>query len=107
MRPSKSHAPLGLFRISAAGGTPKVLTVPDRRKGEYSHRWPQILPGGKAVLFTIWTGASFDDARIGVLSLQTGEQRTWWKGARMRATSPLVTWSMSGRAGCWRCPLIS
>src|SRR5213596_1061986 len=42
----------GLFRVSAAGGTPKPLTIPDHKKGEFSHRWPEILPGGKAVLFT-------------------------------------------------------
>ena len=70
----------GLFRVSAAGGTPKVLTIPDRKKGEVSHRWPEILPGGKAVLITIWTGTSFDDARIGVLSLETGEQRVLVEG---------------------------
>jgi eukaryotic-like serine/threonine-protein kinase len=39
----------GLFQVSAGGGIPKPLTVPDNKKGEISHRWPQILPGGKAV----------------------------------------------------------
>src|SRR5213592_4509245 len=39
----------GLFRISATAGTPKPLTIPDRKKGEFTHRWPEILPGGKAV----------------------------------------------------------
>jgi len=70
----------GLFRVSTAGGTPKPLTVPDRKRGELSHRWPQILPGGKALLFTNWTGSSFDDARIGVLSLETGERRVLVEG---------------------------
>jgi eukaryotic-like serine/threonine-protein kinase len=65
----------GLFRVSATGGTPKALTILDHNKGEFSHRWPQILPGGRGVLFTIWTGASFDEARIGLLSLETGAQR--------------------------------
>ncbi|MFY9530333.1 MAG: protein kinase [Candidatus Acidiferrales bacterium] len=71
---------LGLFRVSAAGGTPTPLTALDRKKGELSHRWPEILPGGKAVLFTTWTGATFDDARIGVLLLETGEQRVLVEG---------------------------
>src|SRR5206468_10937515 len=70
----------GLFQVSAAGGTPKPLTIPDRKKGENSHRWPQSLPGGKAVLFTNWSGGSFDDARIGVQSLETGERRTLIEG---------------------------
>ena len=71
---------LGLFRVSAAGGTPKPLTVSDRKKGESGHRWPEILPGGKAVIFTIWTGRGFDDARIGMLSLETGERRVLVEG---------------------------
>ncbi len=65
----------GLFRVSASGGTPKPLTVPDRKKGEYGHRWPEILAGGRAVLFTVFTGASFDEARIGVLSLERAPER--------------------------------
>src|SRR6266581_8053661 len=70
----------GLFRVSAAGGTPKPLTILDHKKGEFSHRWPEILPGAKAVLFTNGGGASFDDARIAVQSLETGERRTLLEG---------------------------
>jgi hypothetical protein len=83
----------GLFRVSAAGGTPKPLTIPDRKKAELSHRWPEILPGGKAVLFTIWTGASFDDARIGVLALEASDRRVLVHGgtyARYAPTGHLV-----------------
>lgn len=69
-------AGLGLFRVSAAGGEPQVLTTTDRKKGEYGHRWPEILPGGKAVIFTLWTPGGFDGARIVALSLETGERRT-------------------------------
>src|ERR1700716_1194579 len=43
----------GLQRVSAAGGTPEVLTRPDRAQGEADHLWPELLPGGRAVLFTI------------------------------------------------------
>src|SRR5439155_8888403 len=60
----------GLFRVSAAGGTPMPLTIPDRKKGGDSHRWPEILPGGKAVLFTLRTGTDYNEARIGLLPLQ-------------------------------------
>jgi serine/threonine-protein kinase len=70
----------GLFRVSAGGGTPKPLTIPDRKKGEYGHRWPQILPGGRAVLFSVYTGGNFDEARIRVLSLETSEQRALVEG---------------------------
>jgi serine/threonine-protein kinase len=40
----------GLWRVSAAGGTPEALTTP--QEGDYSHRLPHILPGGRAVIFT-------------------------------------------------------
>jgi serine/threonine-protein kinase len=70
----------GLFHVSADGGAVKPLTVLDRKNKEFSHRWPEILPGGKAVLFTIWTGASFDSARIGLVSLATGEKRVLVEG---------------------------
>jgi eukaryotic-like serine/threonine-protein kinase len=63
----------GLQRISAAGGKPTVLTTPDVKHGELDHAWPEFLPGGRAVLFTIIsaTGRSLDDAQIAVLDLRT------------------------------------
>ena len=48
-----------LVRVSAAGGTPQALTQLDAQKGELTHRFPQILPGGKAVLFTAGAGGDF------------------------------------------------
>ena len=41
----------GLFVVPAAGGKPEVFTKLDSSKGETSHRWPSLLPGGKVVLF--------------------------------------------------------
>ena len=72
----------GLLRISAAGDTPQTLTTPNPKEQEISHRWPQVLPGGKYVMFTIQMGsaATYDDARISVLSLQTGKWRTLVQG---------------------------
>jgi Tol biopolymer transport system component len=72
----------GLMRISSAGGTPQTLTTTDSKAQELSHRWPQVLPGNKAVLFTIQVMAqtSYDDARIAVLPLQTGKWRTLIEG---------------------------
>ncbi len=42
-------------------------------KGDNSHRWPQVLPGGDSVLFT--ANASVASASIDVLSIKTGQ----WK----------------------------
>jgi hypothetical protein len=72
----------GLHRIPDAGGEPEVLTTLDTEAGEMSHRWPQILPGGLAVLFTSHTGSSgFNDGIIEVLILETGERKVLHRGA--------------------------
>ena len=85
----------GLMRISAAGGTPQKLTTPDLKVHELSHRWPQLLPGNKAVLFTIQvaTQSTYDEARIAVLSLETGKWHTLVDGgsyARYVAPATIV-----------------
>jgi eukaryotic-like serine/threonine-protein kinase len=41
----------GLWEVAATGGEPRPLTELDKARGELSHRWPQVLPGGR-VLFT-------------------------------------------------------
>jgi Tol biopolymer transport system component len=68
----------GLMRVSAAGGSPEVLTTPDFSKGEISHRWPEILPGGRAVVFVI-AGAKdigfFSESKIAVERLDTHERK--------------------------------
>ena len=65
----------GLSRVSANGGIPQVLTTPDQKSQE-SHRWPQFLPGGKAVLFSVWAGANPETNRLEVVSLDTGQRRS-------------------------------
>ncbi len=72
----------GLHIVSASGGDARILTVLDKNEGERTHRWPHALPSGDAVLFTVGlaTITSFDDARIDVLSMKTGERRTLIEG---------------------------
>jgi len=71
----------GLYRITAAGGTPQPLTTNPANKKELTHRWPQILPGGEAVLFTANTNAiNFEIANISLLSLKTGQWKTVQRG---------------------------
>src|SRR5579862_271163 len=61
-----------LYRIPAAGGALEPLSK--LAPGEITHRWPQVLPGGGAVLFTGSASASAqDNANIEVLSLKTGQ----------------------------------
>ena len=54
---------------------------PTYSSGEATHRWPQILPGGKAVLFTASTDHRwFDAANIEVMSLADHRRKTLVRG---------------------------
>jgi serine/threonine-protein kinase len=65
----------GLQQVAARGGPVTVLTRPDRARGEADHVWPEALPGGRAVLFTILPATGgIDAAQIAVLDLQTQAQ---------------------------------
>ncbi len=63
-----------LWQIAASGGTPRVATTLDTTKGELSHRDPQMLPGGKAVIYTV-QGPDPNDFHIVAESLTTHERR--------------------------------
>src|SRR5262245_14241014 len=78
---STNNPTTGLQRVSAAGGIPEVLTRPDHAHGEGDHLSPQILPGGRAVLFTITpeTGG-LDAAQMAVCDLRTGAQKVLLRG---------------------------
>jgi serine/threonine-protein kinase len=63
----------GLYIVSAAGDEErKQLTTLE--EDETEHRWPEILPGGRAVLFTIHRGDEITKTQIAVLNLETGER---------------------------------
>ncbi|HZN03668.1 MAG TPA: protein kinase [Candidatus Polarisedimenticolia bacterium] len=70
----------GVQRVSASGGNIETLTTPDRAKGEVAHRWPHVLPGGKAFLYTIGVGSSWDEARIAVHTIDSKESRVLIQG---------------------------
>ncbi|MDA2928041.1 hypothetical protein MYX78_12575, partial [Acidobacteria bacterium AH-259-G07] len=82
----------GIFQVPANGGTKELLIRVDPEKNEQAHG-PQILPGGEAVLFTLSSGVSWDDAQIVVQSLETGERKVLVNGgtdARYVPTGHLV-----------------
>ena len=70
----------GLSQVSAAGGTPTRATALDASAGEFSHRWPELLPDGDTVLFTVGKVGSWDDAQIVAQSLSTGARRVLVEG---------------------------
>ena len=75
-----------LYRVAAGGGKPEPLTSLDAAKGERTHRWPQVLPNGKGVIFTIGSKTSpgnYDEAILAVYSFASRETRNIIQGANM------------------------
>jgi Tol biopolymer transport system component len=66
----------GLVLIPSGGGTATPAT--ELASGELAHAYPQMLPGGKAVLFTAFRNlrADVDKATIDVLSLADRRRKT-------------------------------
>jgi Tol biopolymer transport system component len=64
----------GVWQVSAAGGIPQPIT--QMPANESSHRWPQILSGGQAVLFSAGiSGRNWDTARVAVHLAGSGQRR--------------------------------
>jgi eukaryotic-like serine/threonine-protein kinase len=81
----------GIIAI-APGAASALLQVPDAggavrarghlEIGDVTQRWPEFLPGGRAVLFTAGrSGITFGNAQIAVQSVGTGERRDLVQGA--------------------------
>ena len=71
----------GLHRVSATGGEPTVLTTPNRER-EGDHVWPEFLPGGGAVLFTITPPKrGIENAQIAVSGSADRESKVLIRGA--------------------------
>ncbi len=68
-----------LSKVPASGGALTPLT--ELSPGEMVHRWPQVLPGGKAVLFTAYPAVTgVDGAAIQVISTKDRRVRTLVQG---------------------------
>jgi serine/threonine-protein kinase len=72
-----SQAPL--YRISAAGGIRRSFTK--LGTGELTHRWPQVLPGARAAIFTASPSiAVMHNSTIEAVSLKTGQIKILQRG---------------------------
>jgi Tol biopolymer transport system component len=65
----------GLERVQAAGGAPQSLTRVDPER-DASHRLPHLLPGGKALVFTVMPHTWGVAARVEGLWLETRQRKT-------------------------------
>ena len=82
----------GMVLIPSSGGA--VTPVTERASGEAAHGYPQFLPGGKAVLFTVYRGprTEVDKATIEVVSLPDRHRKILVRGG----TSPHYVVAPSG-----------
>jgi eukaryotic-like serine/threonine-protein kinase len=64
----------GLHTVPVAGGEPRLLLPLDSARGEVAQQFPVALLDGETVLYRSMLGRSFRTARIGILSLRTGER---------------------------------
>jgi serine/threonine protein kinase/Tol biopolymer transport system component len=77
---TSSNAPqttVSRVRASGGGSPESITTLVD---GEVSHRWPQMLPGNRAVLYTSSTSDNWDEARVMVQPLPTGAPKVVQSG---------------------------
>ncbi len=82
--------PAGLGRVPPTGGDVTPFTT--LGESEASHSWPDVLPNGKGVLFTIFRGADQTEYDIAVADLSTGEYEVLVRGvfARYSASGHIV-----------------
>ncbi|MGE5276438.1 MAG: protein kinase domain-containing protein [Acidobacteriota bacterium] len=79
--PANTH---GLVARRASTGEQERLAWPDYDRGEQAYWWPELLPGGKAALFVIRAGDTFETASIAALRLDNGAKKILLQGG----TSP-------------------
>jgi Tol biopolymer transport system component len=79
-----------IVRTPPSGGQPEPVTQLDLEKQERTHRHAQMLPGGKAIIFTVSHGGidSFNDARIDAYTLGTKQRKTLVQGGFSARYSP-------------------
>ena len=82
------QGPAGISRVAAWGGTPETLVQvqPDQSAG-----WPEVLPDGRTLLFTLTTGNLWDRAQIVVQILSRRARETFCLKGAMRAMCRLDT----------------
>ncbi len=79
----------GLVTVQPADSAKSALTHPHRSGNDRAHLNPSFLPDSSAVLYHVWTGGEWSDARIDVLELASGEYHTVLTGATSPSFLPL------------------
>ncbi len=69
-----------LMRVRASGGAGELVTQADTAKDELFLQWPSALPGGRALLVTVWRKTAAPD--VAVLDLATKQLQVLLGGVR-------------------------
>jgi hypothetical protein len=79
-----------IVRTPSSGGKAETVTQLDLEKQERTHRHTQMLPGGRALIFTVSAGGmdSFNDARIDAYALDSKRRKTLVQGGFSARYSP-------------------
>jgi hypothetical protein len=77
-----------LSRIRADGGTPELILPLDSANGEIGHAWPDVLPGGQALILRSRHGLDPNDFEIIAADLKTGQRHVLTKGLMGRYAAP-------------------
>ncbi|MFQ5674275.1 MAG: protein kinase [bacterium] len=101
-----SHGNSVLAKLSANGGAPTVLSQSQNRTAAKIISWPQVISGGKAILFTTLPEKSRnpDEGSAEILDLQSGERRTVLQGGVHARYSPTGHIVAAGSGGLLAAP---
>jgi hypothetical protein len=92
----------GLWRVAASGGPPERLTTPDKARGELAHGWPAVLPGGRALLYTVRSEVRENPFQIWCKDLRTGAEKSLLTGAGPRYAAGYLVYGIEG--DIWAAP---
>ena len=65
----------GILRVSDSGGTPQAVTKLQADKGELADFSPDLLPDGKTLLFTAFSGGNMDEGALVAQKIGSDERK--------------------------------
>ena len=69
------NAGTGLASVFADGGRSTTLLAPNAARWEIDHFWPEVLPGGRTLVFTILVSTGgLDASHLALVDLESGRQ---------------------------------
>ena len=78
----------GLLQVPASGGRPQAVSAPGALRSGASMLWPEILPGGRSLLFTLLPAGRDHAPKIGALRLAMDESAALVDGSGFARYAP-------------------